>query len=296
MASISTPVRPSTDASASICTPPSTTAARTSTWSSPSGWHSGISAPVRLAAWMPAMRATPRTSPLGASPAATAAAVSDVIRTNARATARLRVTSLDDTSTIRAAPDSSRCVRGSGGNALRCLDQVAHAVDVAGAQQLDRVGLAVDDALEERLAVLVGLERALRPAAHVVEHHGQLGVLLAEELRHLGLHALGERGGRAGGRDRDRERPGADDRGKDEVAQRRHVDDVDEHRAALGVLVDADVRVGVVRGRDRDEDALEILRPGVLAPLPLDRTLARELLELGDGGGRDQGDSAIARE
>src|SRR6476646_10649260 len=120
IASISTPVRPSIVASASISTPPSTTAART--------------------------------SPLGASPAATAAAVSEVIRTNARATARLRVTSLDDTSTIRAAPDSSRCVRGSGGNALRCLDQLAHAVDVVGAQQLDRVRLAVDDALEERLA------------------------------------------------------------------------------------------------------------------------------------------------
>src|SRR5262245_63825565 len=113
-------------------------------WSRPSGWQSGISAPVCLAAWMPAMRATPNTSPLGASPAATAAAVWGAIRTNARATARRRVTSLDDTSTIRALPDSSRCVSGSGGNALRCLDQVAHAIDVTGAQQLDRVGLAVD--------------------------------------------------------------------------------------------------------------------------------------------------------
>src|SRR5262245_1268640 len=171
-------------------------------WSRPSGWQSGISVPVCLAAWMPATRATPRTSPLGASPAATAAAVSGAIRTNARATARRRVTSLAETSTIRAAPDSSRWER-SGGNALRCLDQVAHAVHVAGAQQLDRVGLAVDDALEERLAVLVGRQRALRPAAHVVEHDRQLGVLLAEQLADLGLHALGERRRCPGGRDGD---------------------------------------------------------------------------------------------
>src|SRR5436190_1942044 len=199
IASISTPVRPSTDASASICTPPSTTSARTSTWSRPSGWQSGIKAPVCLAAWMPATRATPSTSPFGASPAATAAAVWGAIRTNARATARRLVTSLPDTSTIRAAPDSSRWVR-SGGNALRCLDQVAHAVHVAGAQQLDRVRVAVDDALEERLAVLVGRQRALGPPADVVEHDRQLRVLLAEQLAHLGLHALGKRRRRAGGR------------------------------------------------------------------------------------------------
>src|SRR3954451_19345210 len=181
MASISTPVRPSTDASASTSTPPSTTSARTSTWSSPSGWQSGISVPVCLAAWMPAIRAVPRTSPFGASPAATAAAVSGAMRTKACAVARRCVISLADTSTIRAAPDASRWVR-SGGNALRRLDQPAHAVDVALAQELDRVGVAVDDPLEERLAVLVGRQRALRPAAHVVEHDRELRVLVAEQL------------------------------------------------------------------------------------------------------------------
>ena len=46
------------------------------------------------------------------------------------------------------------------------LDQVAHGGLVAPAQQLDRVRLAVHDRLEERLAVLVGGQRCLRPAAH----------------------------------------------------------------------------------------------------------------------------------
>src|SRR3954471_19129385 len=218
IASISTPVRPSTDASASTCTPPSTTTARTSTWSSPRGWHSGISVPVCLAAWSPAIRATPSTSPFGASPAETAAAVSGLIRTNARATACRRVISFDETSTPRAAPESTKSVR-SGGNALRCLDEPAHAVRVAVAQQLDGIGFAVDDALEERLAILIGRQRALGPAAHVVEHDRQLRVLLAEQLRHLRLHALGQRGRGAGGGDRDRQRSGAHDRREDEVAQ-----------------------------------------------------------------------------
>jgi site-specific DNA recombinase len=39
------------------------------------------------------------------------------------------------------------------------------------ADQLDRVGVAVDDPLEELLAVLVGRQRPLRPAAGVVEDH-----------------------------------------------------------------------------------------------------------------------------
>ena len=74
MASISTPVRAVTAAVAVSVTVPSaaSSSASTSTWSRPIGWHSGISSPVRLAAWMPAIRATPSTSPLGASPAADA--------------------------------------------------------------------------------------------------------------------------------------------------------------------------------------------------------------------------------
>src|SRR5881398_3374300 len=117
-----------------------------------------MSSAVRLAPWMPARRAVPRTSPFGASPAATAAAVSGLIRTIACATARRAVTALAPTSTMRAEPSESRCVR-SGIHGLRARDEVAHRIGLAGAQQLDRVGLAVDDPLEERLAVLVGGQR-----------------------------------------------------------------------------------------------------------------------------------------
>src|SRR5215210_3515654 len=52
---------------------------------------------------------------------------------------------------------------------LRGADQIADRVDVAVAQEGHRIGLAVDDRLEELLAVLVGGQRALRPAAGVVE-------------------------------------------------------------------------------------------------------------------------------
>src|SRR4051812_38699455 len=280
--------------------------ASTSTWSRPIGWHSGISSPVRLAARTPAMRAVPSTSPLGASPSATTRAVAGDMRTTARATARRWVTGLSPTSTMRASPCSSRCVRPASGIAAALgrgrrgvpvagpRDHVEDGGLVAGAQQRDRVRVAVDDRLEELLAVLIGGQRGLGPAADVVEQDRQARVLLAELRGDLALHALGQRGGRAGGRDRDRQRTGAQDRRQDEVAQRRHVDDVDEHRAALGVLVDADVGGGVVGAGDHHEDALEVGGAGVVALLPADRALARQLLELGADLGRDDRDVAVA--
>ena len=58
-----------------------------------------------------------------------------------------------------------------------------------------------------------------------------------------------QRGARAAGRDRDREVAAAHDRGQDEVAQVRDVDDVAEHLARLRVLEDAHVGVVVARSR-----------------------------------------------
>src|SRR4051812_49585188 len=216
MASISTPVRAVSEASAVRVTVPAagSSSAATSTWSRPGGWQSGMSSAVRLAAWMPARRAVPRTSPLGASPAATTAAVAGLMRTTARATARRVVAGLAPTSTIEARPSASRWVRPPSGTAsgrrdggavaaLGLGDDRSHAPGVARAQQRDRVLVAGDDLLEERLAVLVGRERPLRPPANVVEHDGERRVLLAEELGDLALHALGQRGGCAGRRDRD---------------------------------------------------------------------------------------------
>src|SRR4051795_7182734 len=109
------------------------------------------------------------------------------------------------------------------GRLLRGRDEVAHRPLVAPAQQLDGVGLAVDDALEERLAVLVGGQRALGPAARLVEQHGQARVRLAVLLGDLALDALGQRRRCARRGDRDGQRARAQDRRKDEVAQRRDV-------------------------------------------------------------------------
>src|SRR4051794_35626695 len=75
--------------------------------------------------------------------------------------------------------------------ALGRLDQLEHRRFVAVAQQRDRIRGAVDDLLEERLAVLVRQQRGLRPAAGVVEQHGQTGVLLAELLGDGVLDPLG---------------------------------------------------------------------------------------------------------
>src|SRR4051794_33185343 len=59
---------------------------------------------------MAAIRATPVTSPLGASPASTRAAAFGDMRTTARARAKRAVSSLPLTSTMRAWPSASRCV------------------------------------------------------------------------------------------------------------------------------------------------------------------------------------------
>src|SRR5215207_10108634 len=75
-----------------------------------SGWQSGIMSDVRLAAWMPATRATASTSPFLISRLAMAAVVSGFINTLHRASARRCVGSFGVTSTIRARPNGSRCV------------------------------------------------------------------------------------------------------------------------------------------------------------------------------------------
>src|SRR5438874_13103306 len=65
----------------------------------------------RLAAWIPATRATASTSPLLTALDATMADVSGCMYTRHRATARRWVGSFGVTSTIRARPRGSRCVR-----------------------------------------------------------------------------------------------------------------------------------------------------------------------------------------
>src|ERR1700694_284320 len=110
-ASISTPVRPVTRAVARIRPPSSTSSKSTATLVIGSGWQSGMSSAVRLAAMIPATRATPRASPLASSESRIARSVSGAILTRHSAVASRRVSALAPPSTIRAAPDSSRWVR-----------------------------------------------------------------------------------------------------------------------------------------------------------------------------------------
>src|SRR5213078_3613782 len=79
----------------------------TSTCASGSGWQSGTRSAVRLAAMMPARRATASASPFGSAPAAIWASVAARMRTSPRATASRRVTGFGDTSTMRARPRRS---------------------------------------------------------------------------------------------------------------------------------------------------------------------------------------------
>ena len=66
---------------------------------------------MRLAAWMPATRATASTSPFVIAPRAISEVVSGCITTRPRAIARRWLASFGVTSTIRARPRGSRCVR-----------------------------------------------------------------------------------------------------------------------------------------------------------------------------------------
>src|SRR6202167_5266379 len=109
-ASISTPVWPATLTRARTLIPGSFTSGASSiaTSESASGWHSGMSSCVRLAAMMPAMRATESTSPFLALPLRTMSSVERRIMTRPSASASRSVVGFDDTSTMRAAPRAPR--------------------------------------------------------------------------------------------------------------------------------------------------------------------------------------------
>jgi len=110
-ASISTPVRSAVRAVAVTTTPASSTTRSTVTPDSPIGWHSGTRSGVRLAPMIPATRATASASPLGTPSPRSSATQSGDRSTRPVAVAVRAVTSLSVTSTMRAAPLSSRWVK-----------------------------------------------------------------------------------------------------------------------------------------------------------------------------------------
>src|ERR1700689_4213136 len=88
------------------------------------GWHMGINSAVRLAAWIPAIRAAASTSPLVMALFATFVVVSGSIETRQRARARRCVGSRGVTSTMRGPPRGEKVGedgggRGGGVSALR---------------------------------------------------------------------------------------------------------------------------------------------------------------------------------
>src|SRR5260221_4599100 len=111
-ASISTPVRAthSTVARHSMSDSAASGVNSTAIEAIETGWHSGINSEVRFAAWIPAMRATPSTSPFFAFPASTRASDAGFMRIVPAAVATRWVSGLAPTSTIFAAPRSSKWV------------------------------------------------------------------------------------------------------------------------------------------------------------------------------------------
>ena len=111
-ASISTPVTPAvlTVQSTSTACRSGRSLKSTLTFVSGSGWHSGMSSLVRLVAMMPAMRATPSTSPFFTVPLSTAANASAFMVMMPWAMASRKVTVFSLTSTITALPEASKWV------------------------------------------------------------------------------------------------------------------------------------------------------------------------------------------
>src|SRR4029453_13191003 len=132
-ASISTPVGPVTLTVARTMQPGSFLSGVMSsvTLDSASGWHSGISSDVRLAAMMPAIRAAPSTSPFLALPETIRSSVALVMTTRPSATAVRSVAALAETSTIRASPDASIWVRAAPPLEALCLKPLS-AIGLAG--------------------------------------------------------------------------------------------------------------------------------------------------------------------
>ena len=118
-ASISTPVRSAVRAVATMSTPPSVTVRSTVQPCTPMTWASGSSSGVFFAAWIPATRATARTSPFGTAPSRRRATTSGEQRTVPVAVAARTVGCFSVTSTIRALPASSRWVKGFGASITR---------------------------------------------------------------------------------------------------------------------------------------------------------------------------------
>src|SRR3954447_11067241 len=180
-ASISTPVGPVTSAVA-VTLSPGTAASgsiSTATLVSSSGWQSGISSCVFLAAMIPAMRAAPSTSPLRASPARIVCSVAGRITTVPSARARRRVSGLSATSTMRASPASPRWVSVAdlampsiGLRVRRTFEQSARGrPDIGLAHQALADQKGADAGAQQPPAIIMREDAALAHQQPVARHH-----------------------------------------------------------------------------------------------------------------------------
>src|SRR5947209_12087089 len=190
IASISTPVRSIVSTWASTSTESSPMVKLTKIDPTSSGWHSGIRFGVCLAAWMPATRATARTSPLVSELLATIDVVSGFIITLHRASARRWVASLGVTSTMRARPRGSTWVRprslmvGESRGDPRLPADLAHA---AGGPDEVHLADGVPGPLVAHVGDDGGGEVVVGPASP--QHGPQIGLPYCEQA--VAEHALG---------------------------------------------------------------------------------------------------------
>src|SRR5690606_22101533 len=178
-----TPVRSTVSTAASTSIHVSSMRKFTSTEPTSSGWHSGMRSAARLAAWMPATRATLRTSPFDTAPRATSEVVSGCMCTRARATARRWLGSFGVTSTMRARPSGSRWVRPRSDMPGSLLPRPR-----GGSGSDDALLLHVDaQPLPELGAEVVALQRQLHGGLQVVE---LVAGVVATVLEGVAVHVL----------------------------------------------------------------------------------------------------------
>src|SRR5215213_4260865 len=111
---------------------------------------------------------------------------------------------------------------------------------------------AGDDAVEEAFAVDVGWQNRLCTVAQRAEKVVHFGVFRTDHPLQIFLQCSRDRGRIAAGRDGDLDRAALDDGRDDELAERRHVDDVDRNAAAPAVGGDLLVHALMVGGGDDD--------------------------------------------
>src|SRR6266571_2316383 len=151
-ASISAPVWAWVRTRASIRNPSRRDWRSTSTWVRGRGWHRGMASAVRLAARMPARRATSATPPFSSFPDRTRRMAAAEMRIRPRATASRAVTAFPVTSTMRARPWRSRWLRAGRGERA--------ALALRGRSALDRSAIPLEEIAEEdRGGPLAGLGR-----------------------------------------------------------------------------------------------------------------------------------------